>query len=106
MSKRLTREENAALPWLHIYAQDSWHQEAAILGTPQALEGLRAAIDRVLQSGMDASSDGFVADGEGFSAVVGIRSLEALEAMALPYYESWASGIDHPTTEPAKAEEP
>lgn len=102
MNKRLTLEEHAALPWLHVYAQEEWHRPAHIVGTRSALEGLRDAVDRVLSTGAEASCDGFVADGEGFRVFINVCTLGALEAMGLPYYEPLASGIDRSDKVPSK----
>ncbi len=36
------------IPFLHVYAQPFWHQEAFIVGNREALEALRDAIDSAL----------------------------------------------------------
>jgi hypothetical protein len=74
-----------ALPWLHIYAQYQWHDEATIEGTRRALVNLRDAIDRALSERRDAESEAFAADGEGYRVKVKIRSYEFLSKVPLPY---------------------
>lgn len=77
-------------PWLHIYAQYAWHDEAEIEGTRTALTAVRDAIDRALSAGMDAEATAFAADGEGYDVVVRVRSREHLEASGLPYTADYA----------------
>lgn len=54
---------------LHIYAQDSWHKEAYIVGNKEGLLELRKAIDQALKS-KEAIAEVFPADGEGYEAMV------------------------------------
>lgn len=56
---------------LHIYGQEHEHQEAYIVGNREALETLRAAIDRALthEDGL-AMSEQFTSDGEGYEVFV------------------------------------
>lgn len=81
----MTQSQFDALHWLHIYAQPHWHAEAKVMGTRTALLGLRDAIDRALQTGMDARANGIVSDGEGYHVVVSIRSRDALKELPDPY---------------------
>ena len=73
------------LPWLHIYAQPEWHDDASIEGTRTALKNLRDAIDKALTDGRDAESKAIVADGEGYTVEIKIRSHEYLRGARLPY---------------------
>lgn len=56
-------------PFLHIYAQPFWHQEAFIVGNREALEYLRDAINSALAEEA-GSADAFAADGEGYEIKV------------------------------------
>ena len=51
---------------LHLYAQDSEHGEAYIVGNQEALMALRDSIDEVLASGSQGV-EMIPADGEGYS---------------------------------------
>lgn len=77
---------------LHVYAQESWHSPAQIMGHRDALKALRDAIDRALQTGMEASSEAMTNDGEGYHVIINIRDGEGLARLQLPYYDPKASG--------------
>lgn len=90
MGEQVFAGEYERLPWLHIYAQGQWHGDASIVGTREALKGLRDAIDKCLLTGMDAEAEGIVRDGEGFRVRVAVRSMDALAGMPVPYTEDYA----------------
>jgi hypothetical protein len=69
---------------LHCYAQHSWHTEAYISGTRDALEALRAAIDRALVDEV-AECQAFAADGEGYTVYVVAMSVADAERQVVPY---------------------
>ncbi len=72
--------------YLHIYAQDSWHAEAIIVGDETALRGLREAIDAALGEGKGISG-AVVDDGEGYNICVLKQSVDGL---AVPYTSDYA----------------
>jgi hypothetical protein len=76
-----------SLPWLHIYPQHGPHDCIEIHGTLLALRGLRDAIDRLLQSGMDAQASAYTTDGEGYEVIFRNRSCAALSMGSLPYVD-------------------
>lgn len=78
---------------LHIYAQGSFHERAYIVGTPEALEALRGAIDLALSKGKGTSAS-FVNDGEGFDTVVIQVDPETAKKLAVPYSNDYASEND------------
>lgn len=86
-------EEHAGESWMHVYAQSMWHSPASIVGTREALKGLRDAIDQCLHSGMETEAKGITADGEGYCVTVAVRSMNALAEMPLPYTASFAGGV-------------
>lgn len=69
---------------LHCYAQHSWHTEAYISGTREALEALRAAIDRALVDEV-SECQAFAADGEGYTVYVVAMSVADAERQVVPY---------------------
>jgi hypothetical protein len=81
----------ATTPWLHVYAQDLSHDDAAIVGTRSGLAALRDALDAAL-----AAADGktkaevFVNDGEGYLLTVAVVSGEKMVEMAVPYTDDCA----------------
>lgn len=76
-------------PWLHIYAQFAWHDEAVIEGTRAALTNLRNAINRALHGEPDTDAEAIVADGEEYIVEVKIRTHEYLRGQRLPYTASF-----------------
>lgn len=79
-------ERNDAWPWLHVYAQTGPHADLHIVGTRAGLMAARDAIDKALSTGRDTMSDGlFAADGEGYRALVRVRSREHLAKVGEPY---------------------
>jgi len=89
----------SAAPLLHIYAQDAWHDDAFIVGEPEALRALRSAIDRALAD-RNAAVEAMVADGEGYHVLVLCRPPEAIEGMKMPYTDPLTKdnmeGMQHP----------
>lgn len=88
----MTDEKRNALPWLHVYAQNAWHDDVQIEGTRSALMNLRAALDECLAKGLDSHAAAITSDGEGYSIVVSIRTVEALDKQPLPYIDPMAGG--------------
>jgi hypothetical protein len=80
-------EKRNALPWLHIWPQPLYHEEAVIEGTRAALTNLRDALSRLLETGQDQRSEAMAADGEGYHVTVRGRSFAALAVGELPYSE-------------------
>lgn len=74
---------------LHIYAQEIWHDEAYIAGTPEALTLLRDAIDAALKTGT-GRAECFVCDGEGYRIEVVATDDEKMDKMAVPYTDQAA----------------
>lgn len=74
---------------LHIYGQEYWHDDAAIIGDRQGLTLLRDQIDRALSGGIRAATnDGcvfFQNDGEGFSLHIALATDEEMQALASAY---------------------
>lgn len=88
------RAEVDAQPWCHIYGQGSWHSQATIEGTRNALVIIRDAIEVALTEGRDGRSDSlFVTDGEGYHLEVKIRNFEYLQNQTLPYMDPIADGV-------------
>jgi hypothetical protein len=77
--------------WLHLYAQPDWHADARILGTREALMGLRAAIDRALSDG-EAALGAFAGDGEGYTVTIGVVSRAGVQNAPVPYTADYAKG--------------
>jgi hypothetical protein len=91
MTQRLTPDEYDALPWLHVYAQDVWHDEARIVGTREALIALREAIDRALAEGK-AEAEAIAGDGEGYGVEIACASRQTVQDAPLPYTKRYARG--------------
>lgn len=90
--------------WMHLYAGDGWHDDAAICGTRAALEELRDAIDDALRDGAGVA-EGFVKDGEGYFVFVHALSYEELSELAVPYTNDIAREPNESTaTRPYKLE--
>ena len=74
-----------SVPLLHIIAQCAWHDPAFIIGTRDALERLKNAIDAALTDGAVHSAEVFAADGEGYSAMIRCVSYEQMNSVPLGY---------------------
>lgn len=76
--------KNSATMGLHVVPQYTYHADAEIVGTAEALTALRDAISYALKRG-EAEIDTFCSDGEGYTLTV--RKLEAAAfGEARPYY--------------------
>lgn len=72
---------------LHIYAQDSWHQEAYIVGNKEGLLELKKAIDQALKLKQGIANVS-PTDGEGYEAyvlLVGDDEEDKFHQLKLPY---------------------
>lgn len=83
--------------YLHIYAQHSPHDDAAIVGNKLALTELRRAIDEALE---EHESEGYViaSDGEGYEVyVVRIENeeQELFESLEMPYITQYGEVNSH-----------
>lgn len=74
---------------LHIYAQEIWHGDAYIVGTPAALRMVREAIDAALQTGHIAT-ECCACDGEGYTLYVMSLSEEQMDRLIVPYEDEIA----------------
>lgn len=74
-----------APPLLHIIAQKAWHDPSFIIGTRDALERLKNAIDAALSDGVVHCAEVFAADGEGYSVIVRCVSYEQMDSVPLGY---------------------
>ena len=82
--------------FLHLYAQETYHQEAFIVGTRPGLEALKRAIDKALMEGQ-GDEEVFVSDGEGYSVVVLLKEEEEeafWDKVAVPYTVDYAAPKD------------
>lgn len=85
--------DSTKYPWLHIYAQPQWHSDAKIMGTREALIGLRDAISRCLNSRSETEAEGMTSDGEGYRVKISIWSMKHLARLPLPYTKPFAGGV-------------
>lgn len=82
---------------LHIYAQDSWHQEATIVGNRAALERLVAVLHRALEmdAGIELSTEVFANDGEGYECrVIRLENETQWDELATPYTDEMCQGTN------------
>lgn len=80
---------------LHIYGQGCQHDEAAIVGTREALQELAKKIDLALSYPPPTESNGefFAGDGEGFDLKVICIGEGGMDGWFLPYHDD--SAVDH-----------
>lgn len=83
---------------LHVYAPVTWHDEAGIVGTRDALVALRAAIDDALAN-RRSTFETFVANGEGYDLHVVCVEPEDLDRIEYPYTHPFAQSHLAPWTE-------
>ncbi len=89
--KQLTPAEYDASPWLHLYAQYAWHDEARIVGNREALTALRDAIDRALaDKNGEAEFAAVAGDGEGYRVDIRRVPRRAVQNSAVPYTADYA----------------
>lgn len=89
---------------LHVYGQNSWHDDVCVLGSRKALTNLRNAIDRVLATNEPKLSEGMVSDGEGFCVLVGVVEDEEIESkLAVPYIDEIAREQNEKAMRPEEA---
>ena len=74
---------------LHVYGPLWWHADSHIVGTDEALRGLRDAIDRALVDGA-GYQDCFTNDGEGFTLHVLRVDESTFNRLSLPYTDESA----------------
>lgn len=73
---------------LHIYAQDSWHQTATIVGNREGLQKLANALNKLLSitSGHAETFETFANDGEGYECrVLWLEHEATWQQIATPY---------------------
>lgn len=75
--------------YMHLYAQEQWHDDAYVIGDETALRALRDAIDKAL-SGGTGTSLAFAGDGEGYRVRVVVRGPERLP---MPYTDEIAAEV-------------
>jgi hypothetical protein len=71
---------------IHVYGQDSEHQEVHIVGDVKALEQLRDAINTALDQGLGVTHNTTTADGEGYYIHVVRHETDRMSALTLPYF--------------------
>lgn len=69
---------------LHVYAQEHWHDEAFVVGTPKALSALRCAIDHALTRGVGVATSS-TADGEAFRIAAVRLESDQVDTLAIPH---------------------
>lgn len=65
---------------LQIYAQPSWHHDAVIVGTREAITALRDRLTSALE-GKREKALFFPSDGEGYEVKINIVSTDALKPL-------------------------
>lgn len=75
---------NATPGVLNIYAQESWHASARIVGDEVGLLALRDAVNEALAS-CRGEGTALASDGEGFDFVVIKSNAKTMETLVLPY---------------------
>jgi hypothetical protein len=82
-------------PFLHVYGQAWWHNDAIIVGDEAALYALRNAIDYALLHRYADSADVFVGDGEGFNVRVLVADSNEIsdEKFPMPYSDDCAKDM-------------
>ena len=77
--------------YLHIYAQDVWHDEAFIVGNREGLEALRDALNKALENPFSTARC-FVNDGEGYACYIAeCKDEQKLDLLAVPYTDQIAT---------------
>ena len=80
--------------FLHLYAQETYHQEAFIVGTRPGLEALKRAIDKAFMEGQ-GEAEVSVSDGEGYTVVILLKEDGAFwDKAAVPYTVDYAAPKD------------
>lgn len=83
--------------YLHIYGQEYWHEDAAIIGDRHGLALLRDQINRVLSgnSRIETNDDCsfFQNDGEGYSLNVVLATDEEMQSLASAYNDTSICGV-------------
>lgn len=82
---------------LHIYAQDSWHQEATIVGNRAALEHLVKLLQLALEMdpGCEFSIEVSANDGEGYECkVICLENEKQWDDLATPYTDPDCQGAN------------
>jgi hypothetical protein len=70
---------------LHVYAQDAWHDDAQIIGTPESLRALAAALMRAADTGHTRLSGCMAGDGEGYDVEIVTVTEDVLDTLPVPY---------------------
>lgn len=85
------KQDYTELPYLHIYGQKLWHDEAIIVGNKTALKELREAIDNAIQYG-EGRLVTSTSDGEGYELFISCLPGETennkeWQQITLPYHD-------------------
>lgn len=82
---------------VHIYGQDSNHDDAHIVGDVRGLTLLKEAIEKALAEGL-GSTVATPADGEGYVIYVVRHETDRMDRLTLPYFDWMRYGreISHP----------
>lgn len=82
---------------LHIFAQDSWHQPATIVGNRAALEHLIETLQSALDTGQGSTFEleTFTNDGEGYTVrIMVMNDTDLWQQIATPYTDPDAQGTN------------
>ncbi|RXH51250.1 hypothetical protein D6T70_12350 [Kurthia gibsonii] len=80
-------------PKCHIYAQNSWHDEAYIIGNRQGLEKLRDALTLTLEKG-NTKNNFWPKDLEGYDVLIACVEDAEMNDLELPYSSEFYERLD------------
>lgn len=87
--------------FLHIYGQESWHEEAIVAGNREALIALADALRRAADDdGSPRSVEVFAGDGEGYEVFVVRVDEPRLGHLRTPYTADYAQDLRVDTVSP------
>jgi hypothetical protein len=92
MSDEAWEAQYENLPWMHIYPQFAYHGAVRITGTPSALLGLAAALEKAAQEG-SAKGEGITVDGEGYPIEITRTNRTGMGYTNLPYTADFARDL-------------
>lgn len=88
-----------ALKLLHLYAQPAWRDDAHVVGNPEGLRALAAAVNEAIAQGKSTSEEVTVSDGEGYRVRVFLDDTDWIGP-------SWTRHARPYTDEPARETDP